>query len=467
MRGWLAAAMGLGLMGCEGLKELVSTRPEVVAEAAGQALTVDRLAQVMASVKGLPLTREAADVIANTWIEYALFAHAVATGHDLGDSASAAAVLWPQLAEAQATQWHDSLVARQAPLGPGVPDSIYNQTPVRLLQHVLFRLKPGAKPELRNEARHKADLVRTRTRAGADFAALARAESEDPGSKNSGGYLPAAPRGKWAPAFDSAAWRLKPGEISPVVETSFGFHVIRRPPLSEVREQMLDYVRDQIGTQLDSSYLYQLGQARHLRVVRNAPALMREALADRDRARQDSATTLAVFDGGRLTVKDFARWMMALGGGWSSKFVSEPDSVLERFARTLGQNELLLAQADSAGIRVPADEWAEMLLGYRAELDSLRAGFGFAGADLTDPAIPAVDRAKVATLRVDSYWDRIASGAVRPQPVPPELAAELRRGVTYRVSAAGLVRSASLAETLRAAADSAAAARKPTRTPKP
>jgi peptidyl-prolyl cis-trans isomerase D len=459
--------MGLGLAGCEDLRQMVSARPEVVAEAAGQELTVERLALVMASVKGLPLTREAADVIANSWVEYALFAQSVTNGHDLGDSATAAAVLWPQLAEAQANHWHDSLVARMAAPGPGVPDSIYNQTPVRLLQHVLFRLKPGATPAQRSQARHKADVVRSRAQAGADFAALARAQSEDPGSKDSGGYLPAAPRNRWAPAFDSAGWRLKPGEISPVTETSFGFHVIRRPPLSEVRQRILDYVRSQVGAGLDSSYLHQLGEARHLRVERNAPMLMREALADRDRAREDSGTTLAVYDGGRLTVKDFMRWMTALGGGWTSKFVTEPDSSLDRFARTLGQNALLLAQADSARIRIPADEWAEMLQGYRAELDSLRAGFGFTGTDLTDPAIPVADRAKVATLRVDNYWDKIASGTVRPRPVPPELATELRRGASYRVSAAGLARSASLAETLRAAKDSADAVRKPVRPPKP
>jgi hypothetical protein len=439
---------------------MVSARPEVVAEAAGQELTVERLALVMASVKGVPLTREAAEVISRAWIDYTLLAQAVASGRNLEDSATAAAVLWPQVAEALASHWHDSLVARRMPPGPGVADSIYNLPSVRLLQHVLIRAAAGAKPEERQKARHKADLILTRARRGANFAALARAESEDPGSKDEGGYLPAGPQGKWAAAFDSAGWRLKPGEISPVIETSYGYHVIRRPPLDEVRPRIMEYLSGRVGVALDSTYLKQLGEARHLRVQQDVPALMREALADADHSVGDDRTTLAVYDGGRLTVKDFMQWITALGPTWTPRLVNGPDSGLQVFARTLGQNVLLLAQADSAGIRLPADEWAEMLRGYRAQLDSLRTAFGFTGSEITDSTTPVADRIKVAGSRVDSYWDKLASGTVRPKQVPPALALVLRRGASFRVTPAGLVRSAGLAVTQRAAVDSAARIRK-------
>jgi peptidyl-prolyl cis-trans isomerase C len=63
--------------------------------------------------------------------------------------------------------------------------------------------------------------------AGQDFAELARKNSEDPGSKDSGGELPWMSRGQTVPPFEAAAMALAPGELSPVVETDFGFHIIK------------------------------------------------------------------------------------------------------------------------------------------------------------------------------------------------------------------------------------------------
>src|SRR5260370_32185506 len=79
-------------------------------------------------------------------------------------------------------------------------------------------------------------LVQAVAGQGANFAALVGRYSEDPGSKARGGYLPATPRGQFVPAFDSAAWALAPGALSGVVRSPFGYHIIRRPPLGEVRD---------------------------------------------------------------------------------------------------------------------------------------------------------------------------------------------------------------------------------------
>jgi hypothetical protein len=466
MRWWVVTVPAALLSGCENLKDIVSARAEVAAEAQGQQLEVERLAEVMASVKGLPLTQQAAEVVANTWVDHMLFAQAVAARRDLTDSATAAAVLWPQLTEARATHWHDTLLARRNPMSPTVADSIYDAEGVRVLQHILFRVQASAKPEERAAARRKAEEAGRRVAAGADFAKLAREQSEDPGSKAAGGYLPPAPRGQWVTAFDSAGWRLKPGEITGVVETPFGYHIVRRPPVGEVRGKLLDFARARFGASLDSVYLKELGQRKNLKVQGGAPARMREALADRDRARRDS-TGLAAFDGGRLTVADFIRWVTALGPSLGGDLGDQPDSVLVSFARTLGENTLLLREADSAGMSVSGEEWGTMLAGYRSELDSLRAGFGLSGSDLTDPSVPADERAKLAAMQLRGYWDRIADGSQRPHPVPPLLAVELRRDGEYRVVGAGLRRAIELAVALKAKADSAPPARKPGPPPPP
>lgn len=83
--------------------------------------------------------------------------------------------------------------------------------------------------------RARAEELRRKAAAGADFAALAREASEDTGTRAQGGDLGFFRRGTHTPVFDEAAFALKAGEVSRVVETEYGFHVIKLLEREEAR----------------------------------------------------------------------------------------------------------------------------------------------------------------------------------------------------------------------------------------
>jgi hypothetical protein len=110
----------------------------------------------------------------------------------------------------------------------------------------------GDKPKAlsKDEARKKAQSILDRLRKGEDFARLAGEFSDDPGSKTQGGDLGFFTKGSMVPEFEQTAFSLKPGETSDLVESQFGFHIIkveeRRPkPLDspETRQQLTEKLK--------------------------------------------------------------------------------------------------------------------------------------------------------------------------------------------------------------------------------
>jgi peptidyl-prolyl cis-trans isomerase C len=95
------------------------------------------------------------------------------------------------------------------------------------VRHILVKTGQGAAEDEMKAAREKAESLLKRVRAGEDFAKLAQEASDDAGSKGKGGEIGFFPRGRMVPEFEKVAFALKPGEVSGVVETKFGYHIIK------------------------------------------------------------------------------------------------------------------------------------------------------------------------------------------------------------------------------------------------
>jgi peptidyl-prolyl cis-trans isomerase C len=127
--------------------------------------------------------------------------------------------------------------------------------PERLrMRHILIRVAENATEADKQKAREKADALLARIKAGEDFAKLARENSEDPGSKANGGELPPMGRGETVPPFEQAAFALqKPNDVSPVVQSQFGFHIIQlierlpesQVPFEQAKGRILQMLRQQ------------------------------------------------------------------------------------------------------------------------------------------------------------------------------------------------------------------------------
>jgi len=120
-------------------------------------------------------------------------------------------------------------------------------------RHILVKVTADADADAKAAARKKAEELLAKVKAGADFAALAKESSQDPGSAAKGGDLGLFPRGHMVPAFEEAAFALQAGGVSDVVETPFGFHVIKveeHPPggvkpLEAVRGEIVDTLKQE------------------------------------------------------------------------------------------------------------------------------------------------------------------------------------------------------------------------------
>jgi len=132
-------------------------------------------------------------------------------------------------------------------------------------RHILIKLAPDADEATRQSAREKLDAILTEARQGADFASLAREYSEDV-SAEQGGDLGYFGRGQMVKPFEDAAYALRPGQISEIVETPYGLHLIRLEdyreaqaiPEDRVRERIRALVREQKGRQAVEEKLREL-----------------------------------------------------------------------------------------------------------------------------------------------------------------------------------------------------------------
>jgi peptidyl-prolyl cis-trans isomerase C len=116
-------------------------------------------------------------------------------------------------------------------------------------RHILIKTDSSASEEEKKKTKAKAEEILEKLKKGEDFAKQASEVSDDPGTKAKGGDLDFFSKGTMIPAFEEAAFALKPGEMSGLVETEYGYHIIKveekKDAVLEPYEKIKDKVKDQ------------------------------------------------------------------------------------------------------------------------------------------------------------------------------------------------------------------------------
>jgi peptidyl-prolyl cis-trans isomerase D len=127
--------------------------------------------------------------------------------------------------------------------------SRYSQPKRVRARHILAKAGESAADDEKAKAKAKIEATKKRIDAGEDFATVAKEVSED-STAEKGGDLGFFGPGMMVPAFEEAAYKLKAGEVSGVVTTKFGFHIIKVEEVQEAQKKELDVVKNEIAKQL-------------------------------------------------------------------------------------------------------------------------------------------------------------------------------------------------------------------------
>ena len=161
-------------------------------------------------------------------------------------------------------------IAAKAAVKPEQLTDFYAKNPDQFKQpervhasHILIMVPKGADAAAKEQARTKAANILKDVKAGKDFAALAKEHSQDPGSAEKGGDLGFFQQGQMVGPFNDVAFKLAPGTVSDLVETEFGFHIIkvaekqapRTVPLEEVRPRLEQYLERQNREQQTDAFV--------------------------------------------------------------------------------------------------------------------------------------------------------------------------------------------------------------------
>jgi parvulin-like peptidyl-prolyl isomerase len=461
------AVIGAALLltGCDSIKDAFSAHSNVVAKAGAQELPVARLATLMGQ-SAAPLRKDVASAVVDAWVNYHLIAQAAANNDSLKDPKEIDEAMWAVIANVKAKKWYDQVSKSWKAPDSTSAEAAYNNGSLLAASHILL-LTPDSAPAARAGVKQKIDALRTQVNS-ANFADLARKNSQDPASAPRGGSLGVFPRGAMVKEFDQATAALKPGEISPVIQTPYGYHIIRRPLFSEVRNDFIQAMQAGGMQAAESTYLAGLESSNKVEVKQGTAAAVR-AVVENPNGHRDDKTVLATSSLGKFTAADLARWMETFPpqAQVAERVKSAPDSLLPLFVKNFVRNELVLHAADSAKLGPTPQQLADTRKMFLTSVTTAWTALNVDPKSLEAAAKSKADREKLAAQRIEDYITKLLSQQAQYVDVTQPVQNVLREKYDYKVNLESLDQVLLEAAKVRLATDSTKVGQPPSVVPMP
>jgi hypothetical protein len=392
---WALVAAPLALGACGGFGSAMTAHTDVVAKAAGKELKVEDAAALLAANPQIPADPQVVQALAELWVDYTLLATAAAEDTTLSvldmekfveDQREETTVMRYLEASVRVdTTWTDAeLDQKWSTEGPG------SEVKAR---HILLTTggpaqegAPEPTPQQRQQKRQQAEELARRAAAGEDFAALAAQFTEEPGGKERGGDLGWFGRGRMVPQFEEAAFKLQAGQVSPVVETPFGYHVIkvedrRQQAMGENREAFREQLKGSARQTAVASYVDSVKKVATVQMQAGAPAALKEMAEQENLSLRGRAAsrTLVTYRGGEVTAGEVAELLQSASAQDRESMKSAPEDQIKPFLEDQALREFLLQEARNKNFRLSNAAVDSIRNDARSAIQSVLQMAGFQG----------------------------------------------------------------------------------------
>lgn len=327
-------------------------------------LTEERLAELTVLAQPFPLDSVAVRELARHWMSGAALSLRAAAGDSLSGSEALAESTWLEQREAMLARDREERIGANVALDSASVERTFREGSLRLIAHTLRRVGPETSSSERLLQQRTAERLLSILVEGGSWDQLV-AESEDAVSRQAGGLLGLFGPGELPGTLDRTAFRLEPGQVSGVTQSSDGYHILYRPRFEEVGSLYASrlYQRRLIEADMAAGerdrtargFIVSPGAATVVGVIVADPALWLESLqplATWEEA--GGAADAGVADAGAgvagsLTAGTVARYVFFLPPEAVAELAGAGAEARNRFVRDLGTRELRLADAAARG----------------------------------------------------------------------------------------------------------------------
>lgn len=347
---------------CDSFGQAMTSHQDVLARAAGHELSVDKAAGLFALNPRIPPQPDVVNAIANLWIDYTLLATAASKDSTL-NAIKLDPIIEPYIEQEIVWKLRDKVIK----VDTAITDAQLKQmmqdqgigTQVRA-RHILLRLPADATPAQRDSVMKLAQDLRKRALAGEDFASLAKKYSQEPGADKSGGDLGYFGKGQMVGPFEDVAFKLQPGQISDVVETPFGLHVIKvedrkMQSFDELKTSFRPQLKEKLVQDAEQAYVKSLTDSMKIEVEPGAYESAKEIAkqATLDISKRAARRPLVKYNGGDVTTGEYVGFLQRLQPQQRAMITTQSNENLKQLLEGLARNKILVHEGKRLKLEVP------------------------------------------------------------------------------------------------------------------